>query len=138
MTGYSDYCEKKKVSVDIKAKLAKRVFRDVMDILSDEIKETLNNGSYIIIITKKDKFTIAEIIINFDNYNHHYFGLSAKHPKDEDNYSGEINAIKDALRKMKLSSIGKTQVNKGNFTCICVEPLEEVITDKLFGHLNLL
>ncbi len=55
----------------------------------------------------------------------------------------EMNKIHENLDNLnilhfKVFDLGKTQVNKGSFTCICVEPLEEVITDKLFGHLNLL
>lgn len=55
----------------------------------------------------------------------------------------EMNKISKELDNLnivyfKVFDLGKTQVDKGSFTCICVEPLEEVMTDKLFGDLSLL
>ena len=38
----------------------------------------------------------------------------------------------------EVYDLGLTQVDKGSFTCLCVEPLEEEVADKLFGHLKLL
>jgi len=42
------------------------------------------------------------------------------------------------IRNFKVFDLGKTQVESGSFTCICVEPLDEVQCDELFGHLKLL
>jgi PTH2 family peptidyl-tRNA hydrolase len=37
-----------------------------------------------------------------------------------------------------VEDMGLTQVNAGSMTCIVTEPLLEVMTHKLFGHLKLL
>jgi PTH2 family peptidyl-tRNA hydrolase len=37
-----------------------------------------------------------------------------------------------------VRDMGLTQVPKDSITCIVTEPLEEELTDKLFGHLKLL
>jgi len=37
-----------------------------------------------------------------------------------------------------VRDLGLTQVPKDSLTCIVTEPLEEELTDKLFGHLKLL
>lgn len=60
-----------------------------------------------------------------------------KASEDEmNNIHKELNTLD--IFHLRVFDLGKTQVNKGAFTCICVEPLEEVVTDKLFGHLSLL
>jgi PTH2 family peptidyl-tRNA hydrolase len=44
-------------------------------------------------------------------------------------------------RKIKSFSVydkGITQVESNSFTCICVEPIEEAVSNELFGHLKLL
>lgn len=42
------------------------------------------------------------------------------------------------IEKFAVYDRGLTQIQNGSFTCIVVEPLEEEICDKLFGHLKLL
>lgn len=42
------------------------------------------------------------------------------------------------IKCYEVYDLGKTQVKKGSFTCLCMEPLEEDIADKYFGHLKLL
>jgi len=55
----------------------------------------------------------------------------------------EIVAISQTLNKQQkwyhlIYDLGLTQIKKGSLTCLIVEPLEEELTDKLFGHLKLL
>lgn len=65
----------------------------------------LISGDYTINITKNGKYTIAEVIIDFNNYKHHYFGLAIKHPLDQGSNVGEIIAIKKALRDIILKEV---------------------------------
>jgi len=45
---------------------------------------------------------------------------------------------KQDINYYKVYDLGKTEVNKGSFTCLGTEPIEEEISNKLFGHLKLL
>lgn len=42
------------------------------------------------------------------------------------------------IKCYNVYDLGYTQVESGSFTCLCTEPLEEEVADKLFGHLKLL
>jgi len=42
------------------------------------------------------------------------------------------------INHFKVFDLGKTQIEAGILTCVCVEPLDEVQCDALFGHLKLL
>lgn len=55
----------------------------------------------------------------------------------------ELNSLCNIMDKkfityFKVFDLGKTQVEAGSFTCVCVEPLDEVQCDELFRHLKLL
>ena len=45
---------------------------------------------------------------------------------------------KQDINYYRVFDLGYTEVNKNSFTCICTEPIEEEISNKLFGHLKLL
>ncbi len=42
------------------------------------------------------------------------------------------------IKYYPVYDLGKTQVLSESLTCVCIEPLEEEVTDKLFGELKLL
>ena len=44
---------------------------------------------------------------------------------------------KQDINYYRVYDLGVTQVPSGSFTCVCTEPIEEEISNKLFGHLKL-
>jgi len=57
--------------------------------------------------THVDKYTIAEITYDFNGYDHHFIGVSAKHPKDKRSAEGEINALREALCQLIVRIIAR-------------------------------
>lgn len=49
-----------------------------------------------------------------------------------------LRLIKEHIRNYIVYDLGLTQVESGALTCICTEPIEEDIANKIFGHLKLL
>lgn len=45
---------------------------------------------------------------------------------------------REDIKYYSVYDLGNTQVKTGSLTCICTEPIEQEIADKLFGELKLL
>lgn len=60
-----------------------------------------------------------------------------KAPEEEmNNIISKLNDIN--IWSYKVVDMGLTQIAKGSFTCLVIEPLLEEVADELFGHLKLL
>jgi hypothetical protein len=91
----------------IPALMRKSVIRSTFKHLQPVYGEAIRNilrGRYDLIIKIYDKFTIAELVVPFDNYQHHYFGLSVKNPKDDINlFKATGLAFREALTSLCMN-----------------------------------
>jgi len=89
---------------EIKIKITERLFRRIFEQIPEELNNIcmeLLDGKYLVNITTRGKFTIAEIKYYRNGYIHHFLGISAKNPNDVADPSHGIKvAVEEALLKL--------------------------------------
>lgn len=87
---------KQKLTVRLLKRMGAPISPIVRDIYCDLIE-----GEHTVNVSRRGKFTMAEIKYYKNGYEHHFLGIAAKNPNDEQDIARGINvAFEDAAMKL--------------------------------------